>query len=113
MKTVKRIAAQGDILLRRARSVPKGAREVVPQNGRVIVTHSESGHEHYLHAEGIRCYEHPGNPLICYLRIEGSHADLLHARPWDTHETLRLPAGTWQITRQREMSPEGWREVVD
>jgi hypothetical protein len=57
------------------------------------------------------------DPLISYLsvgdNVSGGGADVIHMRPWDTHETLRLPSGTWKILRQREMSPQGWRRVED
>ena len=38
---------------------------------------------------------------------------LEHLRSFDTHETIKLPVGTFEIRRQREYTPEGWRRVED
>lgn len=62
--------------------------------------------------------------LACWEDVQETHtgrfADVVHHRPWDTHETLRLlysevPSGEtiFEIHRQREHSPEGWRRVAD
>jgi hypothetical protein len=50
---------------------------------------------------------------VSYLDVQTDHADVVHLRGLDTHETLRLPRGTWEIRRQQEWSPEGWRRVED
>lgn len=119
MHKIKRSAAQGDMLIRKiaARDLPKGLEPVPREGGRVIVAHSETGHHHYLDGEGVVLLRVPSDPLTCYLRIEGAYADVQHARPHDTHETIRLPRGTYQIRRQREYTPEytpeGWRRVED
>jgi hypothetical protein len=48
----------------------------------------------------------PPNPLICYLSVDGDHADVVHHRPHHAHETLRLEPGLWEVRRPREWSPE-------
>lgn len=53
------------------------------------------------------------DPMICYLQIAGDFADVVHHRPHDTHETLRLVRGIYEVRRQREWTPEGWRRVED
>ena len=68
-------------------------------------------------------FEEPkGNGLVCYLRMDiGLDADIggvdvVHHRPWDTHETIRLlgnPGDVWEVRCQREHTPEGWRRVED
>ena len=45
--------------------------------------------------------------------VEGEPVDLEHLRSTDTHETLRLEPGIWEVRRQREYSPEGWRRAAD
>lgn len=112
MKTIHRSAAQGDIYLRKIGLLPKGATEVQADGGRVVVAHSETGHDHYLESNGVKFYRHT-DPLVCYLRVDGPHADVVHARSFDTHETLRLTPGIWEVRRQREMTPEGWKRVED
>jgi hypothetical protein len=119
MKNVKRMAAQGDVLFRRVRSVPKAAVEQKTER-QIIVAHSETGHHHAIDAtDGVRLFQPPNAPMICYLALEGvEYADVVHHRPFDTHETLRL-VGTpkkrtvFEVRRQREYTPQGWRRVED
>ena len=117
MKIVETIGAQGDVLFRRVKSVPKDAREVKREAGDPIVcAHSETGHSHIIQSPDVRLFE-TNDPFTCYLRLEVPHADVVHLRPHDTHETLRLlgEAGgaVYQVRRQREHSPEGYRMVQD
>ena len=57
--------------------------------------------------------------MRAYLRVPaGDYADVVHRRPWDTHQTLRLLADgggdtIYEIGRQREYVPDGWRRVED
>ena len=118
MKTIKKMAAQGDVLFRRVDAIPETAREVTPEKGDPIVAHSETGHHHVARGPGkIRMFEDPANPLICYLRAETAEfIDMVHLRSFDTHGTIRLDASSdkcWEVRRQREHSPEGWRRVED
>lgn len=123
MKEVKNCAPQGDALMFRVETMPADAVPVKPENGRLLVTHSETGHHHAVEARpGLELFQHPSDPLVGWLKInkEAQHADVVHHRPWDTHETLRLlysdsPTGEtiFEIRRQRERSPEGWRRVED
>ncbi len=115
MKTIKKCGAQWDLLISRVpkSTVPKGLTKRAPEAGRQIVAHSETGHHHYLDATGVVVLTVPNDPLVCYLQISGDFADLQHARPYDTHETIRLPKGSYELRRQREYVPGGWRRVED
>lgn len=123
MKEIKNCAPQGDALMFRVETMPADAVPVKPENGMLLVTHSETGHHHAVEARpGLELFQHPSDPLVGWLKIneEAQHADVVHHRPWDTHETLRLlysdsPTGEtiFEIRRQREHSPEGWRRVED
>ncbi len=110
---VRGVCAQGDILIVRVAAVPAGVPEVLPEGGRHVVAHSETGHHHTVEANGVVRYAGPADPFTCYLQVSGPFADLVHNRPFDTHETLRLEQGTWEVRRQREHTPEGHRMVVD
>ena len=120
MKTISKMGAQGDVLFRRVASLPPGAREL-PRTGPIVVAHSETGHHHAIDSRAIRAYDVPGDPLTCYLRMDDGlgdlgGADVVHHRAWDAHETIRLlgqPGDVWQVRRQREWTPEGWRRVED
>lgn len=111
MITAKNMVAQGDVLFRRVDKLPETA-QAKQVSGRVIVAHSETGHHHAIDDAGVVLYEEPRDPLTCYLAI-AEHADVVHHRASHTHETVRLGAGVWQVRRQREYTPEGWRRVED
>lgn len=116
MKTVEAIAFQGDMMLRRVEDVPAGLSESAPVDGKHVLAHSETGHDHTVDAGGIKLFEGQ-DPMVCYLRMEGvDHADIIHHRNTDTHEPLRLlgePGAVWEVRRQREYTLEGWRRVED
>lgn len=116
MITVKRMAAQGDVLFRRVERVAEDAMEQ-PRNGPIVVAHSETGHHHVIESPDVRLLT-TLNRLVCYLRIEGPFADVTHRRSFDTHETLRLAGDEcgpvyFEVRRQREHTPEGWRIIAD
>jgi hypothetical protein len=123
MKGIKDRGAQGDILFRRVSAVPSGAKRVERTGGVLVAGHSETGHHHVVEQHNVTMFEVPGNPLVAYLQLEGAcevggGIDVVHQRPWDTHEMVRLlgtPAGgdVFEIRRQREWAPEGWRRVAD
>lgn len=116
-REVSTMAAQGDVLLRRVATLPAGAVERSGKDAKIIA-HSETGHHHTVEGSGVRVFS-TLDPLVSYVAFSGSHADVVHHRPWDTHETLRLLKGDtdgeviFEIRRQREWSPEGWKIVAD
>jgi hypothetical protein len=113
MKTINNMGAQGDVLFRRIPELPVGAKEVEAKEGKHVVAHSETGHHHYLEVvPGLRRYV-SSDPLIGYLSVEGVGAEVVHARPWDTHETMRLTPGIYEVRRQKEYVPGGFRRVED
>ena len=114
MKTIESIGAQGDVLFRRIDKLPEGAVEEKREQGApIIVTHSETGHHHAIGKAADAHMFTKGDPLVAYLSIGEPYADVEHLRPWDTHETIRLPPGIFEVRRQREHTPEGWRRVED
>jgi len=113
MIEVSRLAAQGDVLFRRIEAMP-GAVVEQPTAGRIVVAHSETGHDHVVDDPAVALFEKiDRDPMICYLRVDGDFADVRHLRAYDTHQTLRLARGLWEVRRQREWAPEGWRRVAD
>src|SRR6185503_17424127 len=118
MKTIQDMGAQGDVLFRRVDKLPKGLKEVDPKAVRKVVAHSETGHHHAIDELGVKMYQGE-DPLTCYLMLESvEHCDVVHHRPHDTHETIRLFGGggvgsVFQVRRQREYTPQGWRRVED
>lgn len=124
MKQVKNIGAQGDVLfvsvcallehglLASVDALPSGLAEAVPNDERNVVGHSETGHDHYVSAAETKLFR-AQEPFTCYLAVEGSGCEVVHARPFDTHESLFLPAGKYLVRQQKEYTPVGWRRVQD
>ena len=111
MKQVSKCAFQGDIMIRRVEKLPEG----VTKQKDLIVAHSETGHHHVAAGGEVERYQLDG--MLSYLVAKGP-VKIEHKRPWDTHETLELlydggPEIVWEIRRQREHTPEGWRRVED
>lgn len=106
MKTFAKAAAQGEITLRRVAKMPKGLARIQATDGRVIVGHSETGHHHTVPA-GVEVYEAttaPDGMRVLYA-IVAEPASLDHHRPFDTHESIALQPGMYEIRVGREYDP--------
>ncbi len=57
MKTFQKHGAQGEISLSKVTKVPTGLNRIEATNGRVIVGHSETGHDHTASADCVELYE--------------------------------------------------------
>ena len=116
MKTFQNCAAQGDVLFIRIKDIPQNVTEEKPENGSLIVTHSETGHHHVMSPKGARLFrlnsEESGAGMISYLQIV-EPTELKHCRPYQTHESIMFAQGNYEVRRQREYTPEGWRRVED
>lgn len=118
MKTFKNQAAQGDLLIRRIPALPTtGLKPLATENGNFIVAHSETGHHHVIaERPNVQVFTSE-DPMISYLQVieatEATEALMEHLRSYDTHETIQIPAGIYELRRQREYTPEGWRKVQD
>jgi hypothetical protein len=122
MKTIQNSGAQGDVFFTRVEDVPADLPAMAPTRdvtsaadgeGDHVLAHSETGHHHTVRADGVVMYRGPEDPFTCYLKVDGDFADVVHHRPFDTHETLRLTRGAWLVRRQREYTPSGFRRVED
>lgn len=117
MNTFKLTAAQGDVFFIRRDALPADLTEIVPQNGMVVVTHSETGHDHVMvldRADDVPAVRMYGgdNPLIAWLEVNRP-TSLEHRRPHDTHAPIMFGPGIYEVRRQREYTPEGFRRVED
>jgi len=112
VKTFKNDAAQGDIYIRRIADLPENAVKQTADKGKHVVAHSETGHHHTVQAKGADFYHAANDPMIMYL-VVNDEADLIHNRSFDTHEPLHFDKGIYELRRQREYTPEGWRQVAD
>jgi gentisate 1,2-dioxygenase len=108
-------AAQGDLLIRRIDKLPAGAKPLLAEAGLFVVAHSETGHNHVIDAKPNVQWYTTDNPMVSYLEVieaeEATETLLRHLRGFDTHKTVVIPAGVFELRRQREYTPEGWRRV--
>jgi hypothetical protein len=113
MKTIINRSAQGDIYIRRVAALPKEVTAVPAVGGRYVVAHSETGHDHWVNeGPGLSFYQSK-DPLVAYLRLEGTEGVIEHSRPFSQHESHRFTTGIWELRRQRQMTPRGWERVED
>lgn len=115
MKEIDVLGFQGDVGFRRVGGLPRDAKPV-ERKGPLVVAHSETGHHHVIEDVTVAHYEVPGDPFVCYLQLGDGDCVSVHQRTWDTHEALKLLGGhgaVWEVARQREHTPEGWRRVED
>lgn len=112
MKTFTNQAAQGDLLITRIEKLPDGLGEAKSDNGHFVLAHSETGHNHVLKAENARMFYPANDNFVAYLVVD-KPSPVEHLRSFDTHESIEIPAGIWEIRRQREYIPEGFRRAAD
>jgi hypothetical protein len=111
-------AAQGDLMIRRVNQIPASAVRAEPADGVYICAHSETGHNHVLSASPrVQVYT-TANPLLSYLQVieatdKAEAVILRHLRSFNTHESISISPGMYEMRRQREYMPEGWRVAAD
>lgn len=105
---------QGDVFFNRIECLPDGVKPATIDEGRYVIAHSETGHHHTVEVvPGVEMFVGQ-DPLVAYLQVASDGlATAVHQRPWDTHAPVTFPAGTFEIRRQVESSPVGWRRVAD
>ena len=103
---------QGDVLIRSIDKKPEeGLEEVEADNGRVILAYGEvTGHAHALPQAEAALFAAQYDEDKHFLTINEGGSKLTH----EEHATIELPAGDYEVIRQREFSPtEQSRAVVD
>ena len=110
-------AAQGDLMLRRIEALPANAKPLKAEQGVFVVAHSDTGHNHVIDERSNVQWYGTDDPMVSYLQVieatDATETLLRHLRGHDTHETIVIPPGVFELRRQREYSPEGWRRVED
>ena len=101
---------QGDVLIRRVSddpTAPQGAKALARDKGRVVLAYGEvTGHAHAILDRDTALFDNGKGVRI--LAVE-SEAELVH----EEHGTIALPRGLYEVTQQREYSPEAIRNVAD
>jgi hypothetical protein len=114
MKSFLKVAAQGEITIRRIGDVPSARAErtgytpLAPENGRLVIGHSETGHHHVLsHKDGaeVMVLDRPPEGMRILRAILENPVSLDHLREHDTHESIQLLPGEYEIRIAREYDP--------
>lgn len=104
--------AQGDVLLIPTdQPIPDNAEVVKSENGKNIITHSESGH-HHTTPDDVTTLFKSSHDFEAMLKVD-EDTQITHERSFDTHKPIGLPAGNYIVKRQREYTPEGFRRAQD
>ena len=119
-KVFENCAAQGDFFIRKIDKLPSGVESIRPENGVFVVAHSETGHHHVITADRVAAFK-PKKPDIytIFLQVDEplpgeTLPEIKHLRGFDTHEALRPNSpGIYEIKRQREYTPLGFRRAAD
>lgn len=106
MKTFKKVAAQGEISIRRITKLPASVEAVSLESGKHIIGHSETGHHHVLDrpAKVFRATNAPAGMRILYAIVDEPNS-LVHERDFDTHESVALLPGIYEFRCGRELDP--------
>lgn len=114
MRKFNRVAAQGDVYIRKVSDMPKNVVKVLPEvNGKIIVTHSETGHHHVIDGGTTEMYRPETNFDWDAWLVVNEPSTLDHLRTFDTHESILFEPGIYHVRRQREYTPEGFRKAQD
>ena len=114
MKSFLKVAAQGEITIRRIGDVPvkrikrDGCTPLAKENGKLIIGHSETGHNHVLsRTDGadVMVLDHPPEGMRILYAILENPTSLDHLRDHDTHESIDLPPGEYEFRIAREYDP--------
>lgn len=107
MHKLKTVAAQGELTLRRIDKVPSGCTKMQAENGKFVVGHSESGHHHVLDAKdtSVLVLDNPPEGMRILYAILDNPNSLDHLREHDTHESIALDPGIYEIRVAREFDP--------
>jgi len=113
MKSFQICAAQGEITIRRIGGIPKkptmkGFTVMNPDGGKFIIGHSETGHHHVLdRTDGVSVavLDRPPEGMRILRMILENPTSLDHLRPHDTHESVMLEPGEYEVRIAREYDP--------
>lgn len=97
---------QGDVMLVAA-EIPKGSKPGLRDQDRIVLAYGEvTGHAHAIADPA--CAIFVGSHGTPYIRAKKA-VELKH----EEHGTIKVPAGSYRVVRQREYSPEAIRQVAD
>jgi len=111
-----RLAAQGDMIIQKIDKLPENLVRMAPENGHIVVAHSETGHNHVMLAERVDAYvpsDTKDVDLYEMFLLVKEPTTIDHLRSYDTHAPILVDEGVYHVRRQREYTPEGFRRAAD
>ena len=110
---------QGDVLIERIAAIPPTTSKQ-KRSRRIILAHGEvTGHHHALETSNPADWWKEGEIASTNQKPRTLAGELFISLPHggvvthQEHGKIKLPAGTFRVTRQREYSPEAIRNVAD
>jgi hypothetical protein len=100
------------VMFIRIAKIPECAVAAEEKDGHFVVAHSETGHDHVLDSRNAQMLIDKTNEFVAYVKVS-KETEVKHQRSFDTHESLLLSPGNYQVRRQREYVAEGFRRVAD
>jgi hypothetical protein len=100
-----KIWRQGDVLIKRIKAVPQTTAK--KRESGILAFGEVTGHCHKVEILEQAEVLEVGTDL--YLRVSDGGVRIIH----NEHSPIALPAGDYQVTIQREYSPEAIRNVAD
>lgn len=94
----------GDVLIRRISNLPAGAQ---PNSGATLARGEVTGHSHRIREANAVQLWNSGDTL--FLEVKAPSATLIH----EEHKAIELPQGLYRVWKQREYTPDAYREVED
>ena len=100
---------QGDVLIVPVEEIPATVEAVERENGYIVLAHGEAtGHAHKIKDQHAALFRDP-ELMAVFMHVTGDVVALEH----DEHDTITVPAGKYQVIRQREYTPDAIRNVAD
>lgn len=105
------IIRQGDVLVKRIKTLPKNLQPAEAENGRFVLAHGEAtGHHHsFAISDRVAMFREDGSGGGLFLAVTGGPVALEHQE----HTALDVEPGHYQVVRQREYAPDAIRRVED
>ena len=101
---------QGDVLIRKIKSLPKAAKDITPKD-RIVLAYGEvTGHAHAIAPGEAREFSmaDAANATRRFLSVV-KEATVRH----EEHAAIPLPPGIYEIVQQREYTPDAIRNMAD
>lgn len=99
---------QGDVLIVKVSSIPKGLKEIAREGGKIVLAHGEAtGHSHAI--------DMPSAKFVINEQTRERYLtlDKVGFLRHEEHAEIKLPAGKYKVIQQVEYTGRDYRAVVD